>query len=73
MTTVGGGSSDSGTRAACDVGSGPEVGSSADSGVESIELLEDWDDDAEEGTSDSVKVRCMLVQVKKFCFRFCSR
>ena len=38
MTTAGGGSSDSGTGAADDVGSGPEVGSSADPGGEPIEL-----------------------------------
>ena len=38
MTTVGGGSSDSGTGAAHDVGSGPEMGSSADPEGEPIEL-----------------------------------
>ena len=38
MPTGGGGSSDSGTRAANDVGSGPETGSSADPGGEPIEL-----------------------------------
>ena len=52
-----GGSSSSGSTSADDLGSGQQGGSSADPGVDTIELLDDADEEA--GST----VRCMLLFV----------
>ena len=57
MADVGGASSASGSAAADDLGSGQQGSSSADPGVDTIELLHDADEEA------GLTVRCMLLFV----------